>query len=85
MKIEKLKKEIEKKLVTEIDFRKDAYVTNTHGCTPVMNYDKAHNVIAHAIEILKIDKERVNVGMILNSMQSNTLKNELENLIFLAQ
>jgi len=85
MKIEKLVKQIEKELGTTIDFRSDAYVTNPHVCTPVMGHDKAHSVIAHAIAILKIDNVRVNIDMILSSMQSNTLKNELENLIFLAQ
>jgi len=85
MKLKELVKEIEKNTGIEIDFRSDVYVLNTNGCTPVMNFTKARDIILYAIEELKICPTSVNVGNILSSLQVNTLKNELENLIFLAQ
>ncbi len=82
MRLATLKKKIEKNLKIKIDFRSDVYTSNAYGASPIINYDKAKNIINEAIKILEVNKMRVNTNMILNSIQTNSLKNELENLIF---
>jgi len=86
MKIQKLKREIEANLNINIDFRSDKYIVNLHTNMPIMNYNKAIDIINEAIKILNeaikiLNLKYVNTNMILNSIKINTLKSELENLI----
>lgn len=74
--IKKLKKEF------SIDFRKDAYLTNNIGLSPIMDYDRAKEIVTKANILAKENGlERIyNLNMEVEKLRTQSLKSYLSNL-----
>ena len=85
MTIQQLKTKIEESLSIKIDFRSDKYIINSYGNSPIMDYDKARDILFEAWGILEIDLMSVNTYIALNRLRMYSLKQELEGYIELAK
>jgi len=76
-----LRNRIEKNLGIKIDFRRDVYIRNNYGCSPVMDYNKAKEILAETVVILRRDILHVNINMLLNDMERYSLKATINKLL----
>lgn len=66
----------------EIDFRSDAYLQNTLGLSPTMDYEKAKSIIVRANEIAKIKglERHYNLNMEIERLRFESLYSYLKSL-----
>jgi hypothetical protein len=79
-----------KEIITELkqefnlDFRSDAYLPNTFGLTPIMDYEKAKSIINRANEIAKVKglERNYNLNMEIERLRGENLHFYLKDLAF---